>query len=319
MARKRLTVMERRYNTSGLKRDDAGVWRDQWDRPCLIPRDGGPRAPYIRASRTGELVDDPDLIINWKLRTVGAAVTFNPHLQTAIRANHRKRNRMNEIMKEALVLGKGTERAHLGTAEHHFFDDADLDRRSDAPKEVWDDIEAYLDLTVPRLEHLAIEQFVAIDTWINKVPVFIAGSLDRRSRLKRAIPFPKELQDEAGMDEMPAGEVVIVDNKTGQSVDYGQLSWGLQVACYAHGDPYDLLTDKRVILPEDAKPRTDWALIMHAPYGQGEASLHWINIGKAWTYLVIAIARLDAQATKDSLMAPVKGAHVIRRDLRGSW
>ena len=311
------TLLERAELVTGLKQDEHGVWRDQWGRPALWRADGKGRAPYKRASKIGEELDKRDLLEKWGERKVAEGVAMNEHLQVAVQTSWRNRARMNEICDEAKMLAKAKERAVKGTAEHHFFDDIDLGRPTERPRFLDDDAEAYTALTRPRLEHLHVEQFVACDTWLGTLPVFIAGRPDRASRLLVDIPFPRKLWDEAGMEFMPAGEVVIMDNKTGAHVDFAQLSWGLQLGAYANGDPYDLEHDLRFEWIE--RPRTDWALIVHTPYGEGESRLYWLNIGKAWTYLAIAIARINAQATKGELMAAVPKAHVIRNDRRTNW
>jgi hypothetical protein len=311
------TLLERAEQVTGLKQDEHGVWRDQWGRPALWRADGKGRAPYKRASKIGEELDKRDLLEAWGERMVAQGVGTNEHLQVAVQSSWRNRDRMNEICAEAKTLAKAKERAVKGTAEHHFFDDIDLGRETDRPRHLDDDAEAYEALTGPRLEHLHVEQFVACDTWLASLPVFIAGRPDRASRLKIDIPFPRKLWDVAGMEFMPAGECVIVDNKTGRSVDFAQLSWGLQLGAYANGDPYDLQADQRFEWIQ--RPRTDWALVVHTPYGEGESRLYWLNIGKAWTYLAIAIARINAQASKAELMAAVPKAHVIRNDRRMNW
>ena len=311
------TLLERAERVDGLKQDEYGVWRDQHGRAALWRADGKGRAPYRRASDIGKQVEDPRLLRAFDERKVAEGVGMNEHLQVAVASSWRNRNRMNEICAEAKMLAKAKDRAVKGTAEHHFFDDVDLDRMTDRPRHLDGDVDAYLTLTRPRLEHLDVEQFVACDTSLAGLPVFLCGRLDRRSRLLVDLPFPRALWDVAGMDHMPAGEIVIVDNKTGASVDFAQISWGMQEATYAHGDPYDLTTDERGHW--DERPRTDWALVVHVPYGEGEARLHWLNIGKAWTYLPIAISRIYANAEKDQLMAPVPKAHIIRSDRRMNW
>jgi hypothetical protein len=314
---KTLTLLERHELVRGLKRDEYGVWRDQYERPALWRKDGRGRAPYLRASKVGEELDKRDLLEAFGERKAMEGTAFNDHIAVGVRAHWRNRDKMEALRKEAKLLARSKAAAEEGTAEHHFFDDIDLDRPTDRPRYLDADAEAYTALTFPRLEHLHIEQFVACDTWLGSLPVFVAGRPDRCSRLKVDIPFPKALWDEAGMEFMPAGECVIDDNKTGKWIKYAQLGWGLQLGAYANGEPYDLKEDQRFdwIQP----PRTDWALITHTPYGQGESRLYWLNIGKAWTYLAIAVARRDAQATKDELMAPVPKAHVIRADSRTDW
>jgi hypothetical protein len=314
---KRLSLLERAENVRGLKQDEHGVWRDQWDRPALWRKDGKGRAPYLRASKVGEELESRKLLEAWGERKVAEGVGMNEHLQVAVQTSWRNRERMNEICDEAKMLAKAKERAVKGTAEHHFFDDIDLDRPTDRPRHLDGDAEAYTALTRPRLEHLHVEQFVACDTWCGSLPVFIAGRPDRASRLRVDVPFPRSLWEAAGRKFMPAGECVIVDNKTGAWVDFAQLSWGLQFGAYANGDPYDLALDERFEWIQ--RPRTDWALVVHTPYGQGESRLYWLNIGKAWTYLVIAISKRNAQAQKDQLLAPVPKAHVMRSDARMDW
>lgn len=314
---KKLSLLERAELVRGLKQDEHGVWRDQYDRPALWRADGKGRAPYKRASKVAEPLESRKFLELWGERKVAEGVAMNEHLAVMVRAHHRNRDRMNEICKEAKALAKAHERRELGTAEHHFFDDIDLDRPTDRPRHLDDDAEAYTALTRPRLEHLHVEQFVATDTYCGALPVFIGGRPDRVSRLLVDIPFPRSLWEDAGMEYMPAGECVIVDNKTGQWVDFAQISWGMQLGSYANGEPYDLQSDLRFEWIQ--RPRTDWALIVHTPYGKGESRLYWLNIKKAWTYLVIAVALDNAQAQKDRLMAAVPKAHVVRSDARMNW
>jgi len=97
----------------------------------------------------------------------------------------------------------------------------------------------------------------------------------------------------------PDGEYVIGDVKTGADLSYGWLDIAIQLACYAHGVNENGVWDweTRTWLPAP-RVRTDYAIVMHVPAGQGTCTLYRVDLDKGWAAATLAKQVVETRKTR---------------------
>lgn len=264
--------------------------RDRWGHPLITPADGGEPEPYTRASSLGGVLEDQKFLTLWKQRMTAVGVAAREDLILSVNAHRDDKKQLNSLVKQAMEAAESGARATIGTSMHTY---AELVDRGQDPGYIPDrfaaDLAAYRDLTEPLFEHVAIEQFCVCDE------LKVAGTPDRVSRLRKPMRAPTGL--------LPAGSVLIVDEKTSSSMDWGGIKFAVQLAVYAHGAAYDPSSGKREPWPGPA--RADWGLIVHCPAGSGTAALWWVNLTAGWELAKLAFQVRDARKRKDLLLPEV--------------
>jgi len=265
------------------------IKRDRWGRPLIKPAGGGKPIGYTRASSLGGALEDNYGLTLWKQRMTAVGVASRRDLVLAANSHREDKDKLNEIVTQAMEAAASSARASIGTSMHNYAEI--VDRGQDPgyiPAEFAADLAAYRALTEPRFEHLAIERFCVCDD------LQVAGTPDRVSRLRTPMRAPD------GTD-LPAGDVVITDEKTSGSMGFGAIKFAVQLAVYAHADAYDPATGDRT--PWPGPPRTDWALIVWCPAGEGTAQLYWVNIAQGWELARLSIDVRNHRKRKDLLVA----------------
>lgn len=246
---------------------DVEVPRDQWKRPLIRPADGGDLVAYTRASSLGGALESEFGLTRWKMRMVGLGLAARPDLVVAFNAHRDDKKKLNELVEEALEAAASSARATLGTAMHRYAEI--IDSGGDPgfiPPEFERDVAAYTELTVPLFEHVVIEKFVVCDD------LKVAGTPDRGSVLRQDMTAPDGTV-------IPAGALVVTDEKTSGSMDFGGIKFSVQLAVYSRALIYDAATETRRPWGQDGElPRTDWGLIVHCPAGEGFAELYWVDL-----------------------------------------
>lgn len=228
--------------------------RDRFGRPLVLPRDGGPkRVAYQRVTTFADVLENQRGLMTWMKRQTMYGAGQRPDLvlaASAAKADDKKL--LDELAEKAMEAAQSSKGATIGTALHSLTERVDSgEPLGQVPDSAIDDIAAY-QMATRGMEHLGIEQFLVHDDWR------IAGTTDRVVRYQ--------------------GGTYIADVKTG-SIDYPG-KFALQLAAYAHCQPYDIATDTRT----DRDPNMDLtrALIIHLPAGKGTCRLLWIDIEKGW-------------------------------------
>lgn len=276
-------------STGDAWRDQRIAWRqaidtnrDQWGRPKVaLPASSktpGKEVGYRRASSYGSPLEDATNLELWKMRQVARGIARNRALRLEVtRAEvgldgaeaeaKASKKELNDIAKRAMdVVGSG-DAASIGTSLHDVCEL--IDRGVDpghVPEEYLADVEAYRVL-VAGFRMVSIERFVVQDEHR------VAGTLDRAGELLAPIITPWGLP-------VAAGDVVIVDQKTAQRMDFAGPKFGVQGWIYATGEPYDPVQKVRVPWGH-AQPRADVAVIAHTPSGLGTADLYAIDLQEA--------------------------------------
>ncbi|MFJ3974904.1 hypothetical protein [Streptomyces sp. NPDC090021] len=285
------------------------VPRDGWDRPLVIPKQGGKPVALTRTTTFIDCLEDKTALSDWKSRMTLAGAAKRPDLLDAVRQldpNEREDiRRLNQLAAQAAEIAGANVKREKGTHLHKLSEYVDAGCPLPAGTSAVDqrDMSAYLmetaDFTVR-----AVERFVAVPE------LRTGGTFDRL--LEYEGPDP---------DGNHVSGLFIGDLKTG-SIEYNALKMAMQLAVYSRGEFYDY--SRFPVDPADRKAFTawkkrevpaaeaaqaytplegvsrKWGIVISLPAGSGECTLHWADLEIGWAAARLA---LDVRATRS-----VKGA-----------
>ena len=208
--------------------------RDGSGRPLLIPRGGGDRVAYTRASSLGDLLEEFSYLWKWKMRGLASGLSKRVDLVRLassepytcgfaedLAANRASGRRLDEVIERALEEAGVAEKADYGTAIHARTepgnDEIDIDQKQA------DDVASCWDLwTELGVVNIGTEIFTACDELRS------AGTFDHLSYV-------------------PGYGIIITDKKTSSKV---KKTYDIQLGGYSRSDVYDVDTDERMTLEE---------------------------------------------------------------------
>jgi hypothetical protein len=276
--------------------------RDRWDKPLVRTPEGDDEG-YRRASSYGGPLESSELLENWRLRKVAEGFVLDrgplrlsfsremARLQDAEAAGvvdeiTAAKKAQDDLCQKAMDLAGAHDKADIGTAIH------DICERYDrgvplghVPEEWWSTVEAWQRL-IADFEVLSIERIVVNHEFK------VGGKLDRVARTRRPFVVRKARRKYKGRPArppiiLPAGEVIIVDQKTSGSMDFAQAKFGCQGRIYATATPYNPITRQDEPWGHEA-PSHDWAAVLHTPSGEGTGYIYWIDLRQAGGAMVDA-------------------------------
>jgi hypothetical protein len=245
------------------------VPRDRWQRPLIIPPNGGQPVAYTRASTMAKALDDLNNLMAWKQRKTAVGLLRRPDLLTRVAGaiangdddtDWPTKKALNAVCEEACEAAGATTGRSAGTGFHALTEAVD---RGEEPPFVTTEDRARLDAyraATTGYTALAAETFVVIDE------LRVAGSFDRLWRC-------------------PDGAVRVGDLKSGKSEKAFPLATAIQLALYAHGALYDPATGKRTPLHDDLDLST--GLLIHMP-PSGGCEVVPLDIDRGWQAARIA-------------------------------
>lgn len=260
--------------------------RDRWGRPLILPDpalvepgvEPGKPTGYTRASTLGKVLEEQSALTAWKQRMTLIGILEAPHLMMTASSCRNDRDALNKLCEEALVKAQAGAAAERGTALHAAWEahDKGLDP-GPIPVELRPVFSARLASTAG-FEWAAVEKFVVCDQ------LLAAGTADRfrvvrpkgRSKAKPTLR--------------------VVDDKTGDKIEYGMLGIAVQLAIYAHGKSYDPATGVRgpvYVTPEGDELEVDLrvAEVIHTPASgdaKGTSRVLEVDIAAGWAAAGIA-------------------------------
>jgi hypothetical protein len=271
----------------------AGLQRDRWGRPLLVPRDMPPsvKVPYTRASSLSDFVTNDRGIQIWERRylirgmganedlaELAACETYNTGLvgpnnpAQDSRENRASGRRLDEIGDRALERAKIHAKADYGTAVHQATEPGST---AQPTKRMRADVASFAPtLEAEGIHILQTEAFVANDTLMS------AGTFDH-------------------LLWVPGYGVIIGDKKTGKMNPY---EFGIQFSTYANGDAYDVYTDERTAIHPDLNP--DWGMVIWMPALEGKTILKMIDLRVGYEDAKRAAEVRDAQKERRLIDAP---------------
>lgn len=310
--------------------------RDQWGRYLVVPPGGNRPLGYTRATTVAKSLEDGGGLIPWKAAVAMTGMMRRPGLRAQFEALLSKhpdtgpwyggpdaKAAVKQLVEDCANAGGSSDRADLGTALHAIVEQIN---RGETPQLHQDstraDVDAYRAMladTGITFDAELIEATVVLDGWK------VAGTADM-----------------ARMHVPGLGDV-IGDLKTGTNLDYSWQSIAIQLGIYAHGDNLyrqgdatDGSDDVRLPVPD---VRTDVAVVIHLPAGEGRCRLHRVDIAAGWdafehsmwarrwrarkdlaTPLAVDNPRRQANAARGALLAKVLALPPERQQLlRGLW
>jgi len=231
---------------------ESKVPRDRWQRPMIVPVNGGKAVPYTRVTTFASTVEDMFSLGLWQQRMVALGLAKRPDLLLSVSAHADDKDELNRIVDSAREAAAASAAATTGTALHKLAERYDHGQISlaDVPESNRADLQAYATVMAPLTIH-GIEQFIVLDG------LKVAGTFDR------IVEY--------------GGERYVADIKTG-SIEYGVGKMAVQLALYSRGWLY-----------EPGKPGRDSTgvshnagIIIHLPAGQGRCDLYWIDLRAGW-------------------------------------
>jgi hypothetical protein len=252
---------------------ELGIPRDRYGRYMLTPPSGKKPKAYTRVTTIAKTLDDQTALTAWKIRAAlkGAADRKDLLLQLQTLDADRDKREIDQIARTCVELGGGTSAATTGTAIHSILEAHDrgqyvLGKRPPAElAETLDTYQALLEAcNVTILPEL-------IETCLVNDDLGYAGTVDRIVTVD--------------------GVHYIADIKTGKSLEYGALGFGMQLAAYAHCTHATTDGADRHELPPVNQHR---ALIIHVPSNAlHHVALHWVDIENGWGAFQLALSVRD--------------------------
>ena len=234
------------------------IERDRWGRPLIPQVDGSKAQGYTRATTVSEVQGDRHNLEKWMQRQVLKGVVADEALLTFARSAGDDKKLLNGLVEDAHAAAKSSQAAEDGTRLHDILHAVGLGHDVEIPAKWVRHVKEWQRVTAD-WTFLCREQMVISDT--HK----IAGTPDAIAVVPAIGPMP-----------------IIVDWKTGSSIDFGFREMAAQLAIYAHAEflyEHDDGLGRRP-MPEVSLTH---GLIVHLPEGGGGAiRLHKIDLVEGW-------------------------------------
>jgi hypothetical protein len=252
--------------------------RDHYGRYKLVDPKTGKVRGWTRATTLAGTIDDTYSLTKWANRMVAVGVATNPGIADQLARlddpHGAHKGDAQRLADQAKALAGASLSAEIGTAIHclteHFDLDTEIGRDLSPVGEPWvGDVLAY----AAALHRAGID---VPAEWVERIVIVpdlgVAGTLDR-------------------IVTLPDGRNVILDVKTGSSIDHGLGSIAAQLAIYSRashmwtGDGYQLM------------PAVDqsMALVAHMPAGTNTCTLHEVDIERGWELAQLCATVRDAR------------------------
>jgi hypothetical protein len=252
--------------------------RDRYGRYIIPDPMTGKDREWTRATTLSGVLPDRFGLERWAQRMVVFGLSRRDDLVVLAQSvqsttDYDDKKRLDKIAKEAKDAAKAGEKANIGTAVHTFTELLDRGQLPAIPAAYAADIKAYREMQrAYGFEVLSAEQIV-VNTELG-----VAGTYDR---LVKAPGF-----------DLP----VILDIKTGGTVDFSHLEHSIQLGIYANADhTFDVATGK--VHPREPVDRQT-ALIVHLPAGKGQCTVHELDIERGWELAQVAKTVYEARRDK---------------------
>ncbi|MER8116259.1 hypothetical protein [Streptomyces sp. NPDC094031] len=293
------------------------VPRDGWDRPLVVPKQGGRPVALTRTTTFIDCIEDKSALSGWKSRMTLVGAAMRPDLLNMVSqldpqdpADKRKLDRLAEQAQD--ISGANAKRekgTHLHTLSEYVDRGQSLPAGTSAADQL--DMSAYMGATVP-FTVKAVERFVVVPK------LGTGGTFDRLLEYAGPGPYGEHVEGH-----------YIGDLKTG-SVQYGALKMATQLAVYSRGEFYDhtlfpvdpadrkafVAWKKREVPAEEAAAAYSplpghvskkWGIIINLPAGSGECTLHWVDLEIGWAAARLARQIRTTRSTKGAMLPWVSG------------
>lgn len=239
--------------------------RDRWQRPLVVPPNGGKALAYTRCTTYIDVLDDKFNLNQWSQRMVALGLASRPDLLLSVSAHRDDKKALNKICEDAREAAAASAAATTGTALHALTEVLDRGQTMPViPATATASLDAYAAATAD-LKATHIEQFCVQD-WLK-----VGGTPDR------VVKYGKGAKAKS----------YIADIKTG-SIEWGALKIAMQLAVYARSHTYDHVTHERGMHGADLER----GLIIHLPAvddpSEARCELYWIDLLAGWRAVQVA-------------------------------
>lgn len=229
--------------------------RDRYGRYLITPRSGGSPVPHTRATTIAETLDDRYNLELWKLRQVAVGLASRPDLIAQVAAHTAEDKKLlNDVCRQAMDAAASSSGANLGTALHRIVE-----------RHVRGELEAIPDMFADRV--------AAFDAAIAAAGITLNPKLCERV----AVLSEHTIAGTFDLGAHVEGRLHVADLKTGSSIEWGAVSFAVQLAIYARADSlYDFASDRH-----DDPPGFDTSrgLIIWLPAtGEPRCEIHWLDL-----------------------------------------
>lgn len=256
--------------------------RDQWGRYLLLGQ------PHTRATTFAKSASNTFTLNEWQQRMVVKGVAMRPDIAALAHGLDVREDKktLNSLAEQAKEFAGSKVAANIGTAYHSFTEriDAGLMTLAEVPMAYQPRVAQYLD--VMQRSGLStrrewIERTTAVRADQVSANIGVGGMLDR-------------------ILQLPNGELVIGDLKTGRDLSYGWVEIAVQLALYAHGVNTHGLFDwnTKTWDTRHLKVRTDFAIVMHLPAEGDGCTLYRVDLAKGWEYAQVCGRVMTMQKDK---------------------
>ena len=262
--------------------------RDRWDRPLVVPPDGGKPTAYTRCTTYVGCLEDTYNLTAWQSRMVALGLAMRPDLLLRVSSlgptpleegEARKwKKQMDATVKDAKEAAAASAAATVGTALHALTER--MDRGLDVgvvPEQYKPHLAAY-EAATRAFTAVHIEAFTVQDE------LKIGGTPDRVLQID-------------GHDKL-----VIGDLKTG-SVEFGIGKMAMQLAVYAHSVLYNHQTGSRAPLGDIDH---NLGLIVALDAKTAQCKLIWVDLAAGWEAVQLA-TQVRAWRSRKDISRPYDG------------
>jgi hypothetical protein len=221
---------------------------------------------YRRPSSYAKLLDDESALTEWRIWRSMTGVARSQALAAKVAVCKDEDKAEKKVLRdEAADKGSANEAADTGTALHamtaRIEDQADTG--FDPPDQYADDLDAYTNFLC---EFGLVSEMTEVHM-VNDA-YRAAGTADRIYKTTRPLLLPSGAV-------MEPGTLILADLKTGKKLDFSLPGYCVQLALYADGTLYDVLTERRLPTPPIDR---SWALLVHLPVGQAKCTPLWVSV-----------------------------------------
>ncbi|MFF7254776.1 hypothetical protein [Streptomyces microflavus] len=293
------------------------VPRDGWDRPLVIPKQGGKPVALTRTTTFIDCIEDKSALSGWKSRMTLVGAAKRPDLLDVVNQldpqEPADKRRLDRLAEQAQDISGANAKREKGTHLHTLSEYVDRGQPLPAGTSALDqlDMSAYMGATVP-FTVKAVERFVVVPE------LGTGGTFDRLLEYEGPGPDGEHVEGR-----------FIGDLKTG-SVQYGALKMATQLAVYSRGEFYDhtrfpvdpadrkafAAWKKREVPAEEAAVAYSplpghvskrWGIIINLPAGSGECTLHWVDLKIGWDAARLARQIRATRSAKGAMLPWVSG------------
>jgi hypothetical protein len=232
----------------------------------LIPDTDGKVQRYARMSSFGDTLEEKSGLNNWLVaKAMEGAAKDQSILARAIAASPYEDHKSDwtKLRQDAIQAGRGSFKADVGTAVHAMSERWEQESDYDPGGKFTPALEAY-----SKVQGALGLKSQLIECQIVNDEIRGAGTADRLYELTKPLVTPD------GQVLLP-GTLVIGDLKTGSSLDFSAPGYAIQLAGYAGGVLYDVVSNVRLPTPSINQR---WAIIMHLSVEDCHCEFIWVDL-----------------------------------------